>query len=442
MKRLLSPPVIMIASLLTRFGFAMKADFGGDSMRLYEQALLLYEHHQISPVGAAVVYSGTMLPGALNQLLLGVPLFFSHGSLSGPAYWIAGLNFLSSLLTYQFYRKLFPQVHTGLLAAFILFAPWSILFTTAWNPSFLPLLGILFLIALRNLLQNQKTFISAAMIGFCIIACLQLHLSFVLLLLLLLISFGSRMIPSLSRKQILTLGGGGLLGSAFAGLSLIPYFFYIRAQSPSSVSGFDFFSKNVEFHLSQLLSYPAYFFRFLSFSSFEISRFILRGNGPEGLLLYMKNHGTLSILLVMLELFSIVMIGASLRFFVNQKTRQILQHLLKEKKLRSLTPEDRLYFLHWATPLVTGLLFVFSIKNPSAHTYWILMPMSFYPLINTWNDFSKKKFESWMAGLFIVLSLLSLKIYLSSDPPTTEDVQRQLQSPRPVAHHILSKSVS
>jgi|GEM_PF-959806 hypothetical protein len=427
LKKTLSPTLIILYSLITRLFFALYTEWGDDSIRLYQQALKLYEHHQISPVGAQVVYSGTALPGALTQLLIGVPLFFSHGSPAGPAYWIGALNFISSLLTYRFYRILFPKINSSLMAAFILFAPWSLLFTPIWNPSFLPLIGIFFLMSIYCLIQGKKIFTSSALACFCIIACLQLHLSFILLILIAIISLITGALGTLTQGQIKKGVAGGFLGAAIASITLIPYLLWITSDQSSSSTGADFLIKNIEFSFSKILNYPTYFFRFLSFPSFEVNRFVARGSGMNGFQLFMKNNLSLGILQMGLEAISVFMIGFSLRFYIHPKAIQLLKKIKETGNLKTCSPEEHIFFLHWATPLLSGLLFVFSIKNPSAQTYWVLMPMSFYPLIYLWNERQKKQSELLLALGMILLSLLSIQIYLASDPFTIKKAQTQVQ---------------
>jgi hypothetical protein len=77
----------------------------------------------------------------------------------------------------------------------------------------------------------------------------------------------------------------------------------------------------------------------------------------------------------------------------------------------------------WWVPVLTMGSFLFSMKNPSAHTYWILVPLSFFPVF--WGVLRSppgpiERSRNWklaMLALYLVsVNLYTVPAYIRSFP--------------------------
>jgi hypothetical protein len=378
--------LIVCTSLCLRLWFATHTNFGRDEVAIYNKALDLYLNGVLPTTGAEIVYSGTYLPGALQSLLVGLPLFFTQGMPTGPAYFIALLGLLSTWFTFLLYRKWFPAVNQNQLAAWIFLNPWSIVFTNLWNPSFLPLIGAIFFLNLNQLIEKKHPFWASFWLGACIFLSLQLHLSFVVLVLSLLVLIYIFGLTILSKR-------GFLLGSTIAGLTLIPY--AIELFQKESTSG-NFLISNLSITLRGFLDYPSYLLRLLSFSTGETTRFIGRGEGPPATLAYIR-----SVPLLWIPFF----LGISVSAW------QIFKALIFFTQFKKMPNQ---FLVPFWTIILTGFLFGFSIKGPSAHTFWILFPLSFFPFLGSQVGTQHRETPQWLPYLKTSFQKYGLALYLAS----------------------------
>ncbi|MBI4924425.1 MAG: hypothetical protein HY843_00760 [Bdellovibrio sp.] len=135
---------IIILSLVFRLWFSFFTDFSRDEIKIYEKGFSFYKTGHLPITGAEIAYSSTELPGSLQALLTGVPLFLSKGEPWGASLFVAFLNFFAVFLIFAIYIMLFPKINQTMLCLFIFWSPWSYLFTSIWNPSFLPFFSALF----------------------------------------------------------------------------------------------------------------------------------------------------------------------------------------------------------------------------------------------------------------------------------------------------------
>ncbi len=129
--------LIVLSSAIIRFAFAPLTIYASDEGRIFTPALRFFQTGELPVEGAAVVYSGTALPGSLLGLLTGLPLFLSGGRPIGAAYSVVVFNLLGLWLTYRIYSRLFPKYPKEWLCAFVFFTPWSLLMSSIMNPHFL-----------------------------------------------------------------------------------------------------------------------------------------------------------------------------------------------------------------------------------------------------------------------------------------------------------------
>lgn len=370
--QILRSGLIFLISFLMRLWFAPKLDFGVDQQSIYELGRTFYETGVVPAEGPRLVYTGESIPGGFQAIMAGLPLFISGGDPIGLQIWVGLLNWLAMLLLFLWLRsKVQPRFET-LLAVFIALSPWSLLFSPAWNPSFLPVFVVPFFWILERVLNPalSKKKSEAYALGLILVLCFQLHLSTVLLVLALLLVF-----PMITNKASFVLFT--IAGVITGGASLIPWILKKvdgQASLPMGVIGL---------HLDNITDIPKAFFRYITFSTAEISRFITpQGHGFQGMLSFLASHPLLWLPAVISFAGSIVLVYLFLKRWV---------FLWKEFSHGF----RRLEFL---MPILMPIAFLFSIKEASAHTFWILMPLSFYSMVSALNHEKGKKFviRSWV----------------------------------------------
>ncbi|MCC7440956.1 MAG: hypothetical protein IT285_04960 [Bdellovibrionales bacterium] len=374
LSRELPVSVLVVAgvSFVLRLAYAPFVEFGWDSREIYALGARVYFDGDVSTTGARIVYSGTRLPGSLQALLAALPLPLSGGEPWGEMLFMALLNFLSALLLFRVYRRVFPRFQPGALALLTMVAPWTILFTTFWNPSYLPLIACAFLLGLIRLFRDAGSFWGIFWVALCVPVILQLHMSFVV--------FAAIAVGALWMGWPTRPNWGGLVAGAILGsVTLLPRLLEVM-NAPADPGGKGFLLSNVVFRWARFLDLPGYFLRYFSFPTGETFRFLGLGSGFGGAVTVLNGAPWLWPLFVLGMAVSAGMIWMSLRFcFWDARNRSLFMDALLRR--RALSPDEKLRLTVFVTPLLTGFLFLFSIKAPSAHTFWSLMPFSFYPVL-------------------------------------------------------------
>ena len=351
----LKTSLVFIFSLFLRLWLTPKLDFGVDQRAIFEMGKKFYETGIIPAEGPKLVYTGESIPGGFQAIMAGFPLIFSHGEPIGLQLWVGVLNWLAMLLLFLWLRKKVEPKNEILLAVFVVFSPWSLLFSPAWNPSFLPVFSVPFFWILERAMNPSimKKNWEAYLLGLISILCLQLHLSAVLLALAVFIA-----LPSIQNRVKFLFSS--FMGVITGSVLLIPWLMKKWEGSASAPTGV------VGLHFENVLDIPKAFFRYISFSTAEVSRFITpQGHGFHGMLGVLAGHP-----LLWLPAF-ISLVGSGVLVFLFLKRWITLRTQLAQGFAR----------LEFCLPIVMTLTFLFSIKGASAHTFWILMPLSFYSMV-------------------------------------------------------------
>lgn len=367
---------IWIVSFLFRVFFAVARPISDDVYRLYAQALDWFVDGKLSTVGAPVVYSGTWLPGSLQPILFGLPLWLSQGYLWGPALITAILTQLALVLVWHAYVSRFSEWPKVPLALLIAFNPWAFPSLEIWNPSFALLFSSVFFAAwIHPKLSKYRDLLSA----YAIMSCLQLHLSFVVLVAAF---FMGHYLKAFSAHRIhwRQLFLGGTLGS----LTLIPWL--LEALHGNAAF---WLVSNIKFRPDAYEDLIKGTLRFLSFPSCDLFRFIGGGQGYLGA--FTAASG------LWLPIFLVAAFSA-----LGLMALQIMGWA-KIKKPH--------HWLMWV-PLFTMVLFFFSIKGASAHTFWIILPWAFFPI----GQFLHSKFAQKIAILNVIMGIVLMVRVLEVTP--------------------------
>lgn len=366
---------IILVSLAIRLACIPHTNFSTDEAETYATGLNFYLSGVPATVGQRVNNSEFRIPGALQSLASGLPLFLSHGLPWGGIALLAIMNLLASLVIFISSRKLFPNIPVVYLALILFFAPWFILYIPDWNPSFLPLFSALFFYGLLRLFSNPRDFWGAFLICSTPLIMFQFHPSVVVLGPLMVTLVVSRAWPL---KEVLKINlKSVLLGTLFGSLGLLPYL-YQSISRPIASSG-AFLSSQLHINWRNAADFFRIFLRFTSYATGETSHFI--GRGLPRTLGTLNAHPWIWVPFIIGFPISVGAVFYALKFFFSSKRwKEVLSSNVDETNEAALL-RHRFDAVVLFLPFITYGAFFVSLRPPTEHAYWILGPVSFYPLL-------------------------------------------------------------
>lgn len=367
----------LIAAFLFRLGYSLVSPLiEDDEIQIYLLGLKFYTTHLWPFFGPDVEYTHSQIPGALQGILVGLPLFL----FPVPESPILFLNILCfgglCLLSWYISRRL-PDIPWWIIWGFVMTAPWTLRFgCRVVNPSYLQPFSILFFIGFfecsgiyKNNLINKR--LSFFLMGFSLLSITQLHLSWILLPPFLIYAvfreYGA------GWKQVIRSVTLAVLGILLGSLLLIP------TLLSGEVSGAGSLQQNIQFNWSNISNLPVILTRLLSFSSYEIP-YMLGEDNPVRMAVISENPWIAPFTLVLLVAGFVQVAFYILSFFMTNKT-------------------EGWQSIKWITlgsVVLIYLSFFFSVKGPSSHTFYVMMPLimiySFYCYTNLlrWRSAVKK----------------------------------------------------
>jgi hypothetical protein len=364
-------------SLWLRLKLAPQTLFAEDEARIFEMTSQFYADGTLPTHGAAVVYSGTSIPGSLLALLAGLPLWTTQGHPVGTAIAIACFNSWGVLMLYWVLAERLVRIPRLILGAWIFFSPWSLFMNSAVNPHFLIPFSVAWLWGLLKLNDTgAKKAIPSLVLSASIVLMAQLHLSAAAVA-------ATTALLWILKKESRPSWIGTLVGLLLGGITLVPWL-----TSPEVASSATEIGRNTLLHWD--LSRPfQFFFRWLTFPTADVIRFITPGHGYQGLASLLRTQSAILVpaALALAGSLGIVFLGLHI-FWKNSLQHRSLIHICG------------------TAVTVTSLLYFFSIKGPSAHTFWIWFPISFIPAAVTLDQWQWSRFQKALAGLYLVSALL------------------------------------
>ncbi|MEZ4884374.1 MAG: hypothetical protein R3E32_06500 [Chitinophagales bacterium] len=381
--------LIFLFTFLARLVYGLCSPFWGtDEKQIYLLGLKYYATGNFPYYGPDVVYTQTQIPGALQGIVVGLPFFI----LPIPEAPFLLLNLLSTgtLILFAYYlHKRIPTLSGWLIYGWLLTAPWTLNYSThIVNPSYVLPAAILFFIGTFELLLfNNRPILrphhAFAMMGFSICWVMQIHLSFVLLIPFTAICF----LLNIRKKSFSTISRNLLfftLGAAISGSLLLPTYCKYGIEGAGRIEA------NIVLHLEHLTQLPTIITRFLSFSSYETSVFL--GYNLQSRLQFLQQYPWFSPFTVLLTLIGFLQVAyLFVSFFCNS-----VFHSKEGKRLKWLVA---------ATIVMLYLSFIFSIKGPSPHTFYVLLPVSMLYAFYCYQPLLSKPIWKKMAALMLILGL-------------------------------------
>jgi hypothetical protein len=365
--------VVFPAAFLVRLAFSLTTDFWIEDMRqIFLIGLRFYTTGDWPYFGPDVVYTQTQLPGALQGVLVGGPLFLVAQP-EAPFVLLNLLSFGALLLLGWYIGQRCPKVPRWFLWLWIFFAPWTLGFSTEINnPSYVLTGAVLFFVGVFELAPPLRHGVlphgvAAAMAGFGVLWVYQLHLSFVLLLPILgvaLLLLARRDLPLAATSAVWCAAGASV-----PGLTLVPT---LVAFGPAAIARGT--GASMTFDWSNLLSAPDVVARFLSFASFEAPRFV--GAGTEARLIFLADQWWSAPFVVFATLVGIA------------QAIVLLVWLFRRSGPRAWPA------VRWFTIALLAFVyasFAFSVKSPSSHTFYVTMPAVMIYSFYVWEQLLARK---------------------------------------------------
>ena len=380
--------ILILFLFLFRLMYGLFAEFWfEDELQIYLIGLKSYTTGTWPFFGPDVVYTETQIPGALQALLISLPLNILPIPES-PTILLNILSFISLLCFAYYINKRIPTIPFWLSTSWIMFLSWSMDYgTRVVNPSYVLVFSIPFFIALLELLPiyDKPLFsrkIAYLILGICPGFIMQLHMSYVLLLPLIgiVLFLEIRKISSITEKKnhFFVMALGIAIGIA----TLLPTYFYVENWKSTS--------SNIVFNSDNFKNIITILMRYLSFASFEVP-YILGGSTAQRLEVIKYSIWVIPFVLYLL-LFGFLMLGSFIYVYFKNKEQDAW---IKIKRLALLVY------------LITFLSFFFSIKGPSSHTFFIVFPIivvySFYChayLLSKYKVWKKLMYGALLSSVF------------------------------------------
>ena len=373
--------IVLIAGLfLFRLFYGLGSEFWlEDEKQIYLIGLKSFTTHTWPYYGPDIVYTSSQIPGALQGLLISIPLTL----LPIPESPIIFLNILSfiALAFFAFYiTKRFPGFPKWLVWVFILTTPWIMRFgPRVVNPSYVLPFSILFFVSFFEVIALfskplLKKGLSFLFMGIATTSIMQLHLSWPLLVPFIIYAFCTNLKPSLSKlfKYLLYFLSGIIVGA----LTLFPTLLKFGLHGGGDAQSNIVFTPDNYKNLFIVLT------RYLSFAAYEIP-YMLNGGNMTGWTDFIKAVKWESPFVIFLLIFGLAQVG----FF-------ILSFFLKNEN----EGWNKIKWLNVFTWLWIFFVFFFSIEGPSSHAFYIMLPLPFLYSFYCYQPLLKKK-KIWITLL-------------------------------------------
>ena len=351
---------ILVLSLffLFRLGFGLSTEIWFvDQQQIYLLGLKFYTTGLWPYFGPDVAYH-IQLPGALQGLTVGLPLYLLPIP-EAPYLFLALLSFSGLCLFAWYCSKRLPEFPQWIIWTWLLTAPWTMNWSTNIDNDSYALFGaILFFMGfIESIPALSAGFLPMPtanfMMGFAFLWNSQFHMSYVLMVPYFIFSIASQ-IKQGAPKLLRTLSFF-ILGALTSGVFMIPTFTEFGFIQGMGGSG-----NAVAFNRDNLTSFITILFRFISLACCEIPRF-LGANSADRWTFLKGNLLTFPFTVTAVA----VGIAQTLTLFFSGFRNQHPQKDWKAVRLLTILTFCLIY-----------LSFLFAIKTPAAHTYYITLPIA------------------------------------------------------------------
>lgn len=381
--------LLLILAFLFRLGFGLCSAFqDADSTQIYLLGLKFYTTRAWPYFGPDVVWGEIQIPGALQGLLVGSPLFVLPIA-EAPYILLNIISFLSLCLLAWYCCKRLPGLPRWFVWTWLLTCPWTLnLSTNIYNPSYLLAGGILFFVGALEIypFTTRKIIdirLANLMLGFSLFWSMQLHLSWVILVPYLIIAFYYQGKEG-GRRLWNGLAWFGL-GVTITGSLLLPT--YLKYGFMQGTGGTNW---AVAPGLSNLFSIAGILKRSISFAVFDVTSFI--GGHTSTRIAFFKAQPWLIPIVLFLSLVGIMQAIALIVFWFKKDSDQPDWRAIK--------------YLAVFNVCLIYISFLFSIKPPQSNHLYITFPLPMIYSLYCWNRLLKRKEWQRLAKAFLACGII------------------------------------
>jgi hypothetical protein len=378
----------LLAAFAYRLGFGLCSEFFfEDETQIF---LIGLRHHATGAwpyYGADVVWTQSQIPGALQGLLVGLPMDL----VPAPEAPFVLLNLLSlaslALMAWYICRRL-PDVPRWLVWGWLLFIPWTLQYSThIVNPSYVLCAAIVFFVGFfevmpRFSLRIVPAWAAHVMMGAATLWIVQIHMSWPLLGPFVLVAWWSEMRRGARRLGIAILGfaAGALLTGSLLAPTLWRY---------GLVAGGGGTHRNLSIQFESPVTLVSTLARLFSFASLEITRFL--GLDTARRLQFLLGHAWL------------------IPFAATAWIAGLVQPLwMALSWFRRRSPHAEWRALRWlvaGTILLIYFSYWFVLEPPQAHAFYLLAPIAFVYTFYCWSFIDSRRWRV-VAGVVLGASIV------------------------------------
>ena len=376
--------IFVIVAFFIRLAFGLCSEFWfDDELQIYLIGLKFFTTGHWPYFGPDVVYTHSQITGALQALLVGLP-FYVYKSAQAPYVF---LNILSaaSLCLLSWYCVKLTKAPKWIVWGWLFFCPWAMNFSTSViNPSYILFGAVLFFVSALETIPGVKQGLikerwAFFIMGFGFFWIYQIHLSWVLVVPVLGYVF---IISARSFKTVLINTIFFVIGSIPMLLLIIPTFIKFGLLGTGGTE------HNIVFNSANLLKPADILFKALSFASFEVPRFI-GPNTAERLNFVGRN------------IWAVPFIAFGFSIGIIQPLLLLYEFFRKN----TLSGWNFIRYSLLVLILLTYVSFLFSVKGPSAHAFYLLFPVVAIYAFYCWARHFEK--TSWRVfAAFVIISSL------------------------------------
>jgi hypothetical protein len=370
-----------------RLLFGLSSDFFfEDQTQVYLLGLRHYATLEWPYFGADVVWTKSEIPGALQPLLVGVPLRI----VPLPESPFVALNVISTAALFAFAWYLgmrFPASPRWLLWGWLLTIPWTLQFSTnIINTSYILPAALVFFIGFFESIPTFRVGVLSGPVGHALMGAalgwlIQIHMSWPLLLPF---TAGAWLSGRRDGARSLLVNLGALaIGALAPGMFLIPT--WIRYGFEAGDGGT---LRNLTLHVVNPTELFTTLARFLSFPSLEINRFIATDGAKR--LAFFQRH------LWLAPVAAVVFVAGTL---------QPLWMVVELARRRDNSAAWRaIRWLVVGSVAIVYASYAFVIEPPQAHAFYVLSPVAFMFAAYCWSFVDSprtRRVAAWLLGVNI-----------------------------------------
>ena len=378
----------LVLAFLFRLSFGFFANMEHEDQRQIYLIGLKYYCTGLWPYFGADVLPHIQIPGALQGLAVGLPLRIWPAAES-PFVFVNLLSFAALCLFGWYCSKRLPTFPKWILWGWLFTAPWVLnCSTNVYNVSYVLFGSIVFFIGFLETvpalaINAIPAWLANLMMGFAFFWNAQFHMSYITLAPFLVVSAIFQMKQTSPGDWFRRLALF-LLGAATTGVFMVPTFLRYGMDGLGGTGGL------IRFNPTNIGSFFVILAQLFSLASAEIPRFVGRNTAQRLAFLrsqiWMAPFFIATLLLGLLQ--PIVMLASGLRRVHPQKDWRAIK------------------VLAFSTFLLVYLSFVFAVKNPASHTYYLMLPVFMLFAFYVFSPWSSNRWFRIVAGVLLICNLV------------------------------------